>query len=118
MGDYDVLAKSLRICGTWDSQVTLPGREDRCKRCGYYKAEDNSCGSWNYEDRTESLLIDAADAIEELLKAARAMHLWIFLNTGDEEKAYEECGLSDEMNLALGYRGKMVFRSNPPEEET
>ena len=30
----------------------------------------------------------AADAIEELLKAARAMHTWIFLHTGDEEAAY------------------------------
>lgn len=45
------------------------------------------------------------------------MHLWIFLNTSDEEKVYEECGLSDEMNLTLGYGGKMVFRSDPPEEE-
>lgn len=58
-------------------------------------------------DRDFHLWDDAADAIEELLKAARAMHLWIFLNTGDEEKAYEECGLSDEMNAALGYGGRI-----------
>lgn len=63
------------------------------------------------------LMLYAADAIEELLKAARAMHLWIFLNTGDEQKAYDECGLSDEMNAALGYGGKMVFRNEPPKEE-
>ena len=57
----------------------------------------------------------AAEAIEELLKAAKAMHTWIFLNTGDEQKAYDECGLSDEMNAALGYGGQFV--AGPPEEE-
>ena len=57
----------------------------------------------------------AADAIEELLKAAKAMHTWIFLNTGDEQKAYDECGLSDEMNADLGYSGQFV--AEPPKEE-
>ena len=57
----------------------------------------------------------AADAIEELLKAASAMHTWIFLNTGDEQKAYDECGLSDEMNAALGYSGQFV--AEPQKEE-
>ena len=57
----------------------------------------------------------AADAIEELLKAAKAMHTWIFLNTGDEQTAYDECGLSDEMNAALGYGGQFV--AEPPKEE-
>ena len=52
---------------------------------------------------------EAADAIEELLKAAKKMHTWIFLNTGDEQKAYDECGLSDEMNAALGYGGRFVI---------
>lgn len=61
------------------------------------------------------LMLYAADAIEELLKAARAMHLWIFLNTGDEEKIYEECGLSDEMNASLGYSGQFV--ATLPEEK-
>ena len=54
--------------------------------------------------------------IEELLKVASAMHTWIFLNTGDEQKAYDECGLSDEMNAALGYSGQFV--AEPPKEET
>lgn len=43
-----------------------------------------------------------------LLKAARAMHTWIFLNTGDELEAYDECGLSDEMNALLGYGGSFT----------
>ena len=58
----------------------------------------------------------AADAIEELLKAAKAMHTWIFLNTGDEQAAYDECGLTDEMNAALGYGGQFV--AELPKEET
>lgn len=61
-------------------------------------------------------LDEAADAIEELLKAAKAMHTWIFLNTGDEQAAYDECGLTDEMNAALGYSGQFVIE--PPKEET
>ena len=32
------------------------------------------------------------------------------------EKAYDECGLSDEMNAALGYSGQFV--AEPPKEET
>lgn len=58
---------------------------------------------------------EAADAIEELLKAAKAMHTWIFLNTGDEQAAYDECGLTDEMNAALGYGGQFI--AELPKEE-
>ena len=53
--------------------------------------------------------------IEELKKVASAMHTWIFLNTEDEQKAYDECGLSDEMNAALGYSGQFV--AELPKEE-
>lgn len=58
-----------------------------------------------------------ADKYEELLKAAKKMHLWIFLHTGDEQKAYDECGLSEDMNIALGYSGQIEFRAQKPEEE-
>ena len=58
----------------------------------------------------------AADAIEELLKAAKAMHTWIFLNTGDEQAAYDECGLTDEMNAMLGYDGQLIVEL--PKEKT
>lgn len=40
---------------------------------------------------------------DELLKAAQAMHTWIFLYSRDEKMAYKMCGLSDEMNVFLGY---------------
>jgi hypothetical protein len=62
------------------------------------------------------LMKQAADAIEELLKAAKAMHTWIFLNTGDEQAAYDECGLTDEMNTALGYSGQFVAEHQMEEE--
>ncbi len=52
------------------------------------------------------LCAEAADAITELLRAASAMHTWIFLNTEDEQAAYDECGLSLEMNAALGGMGR------------
>lgn len=39
---------------------------------------------------------------ERLLKIAKKMHLWIFLNCGDESKVYKELGLTDEENLILG----------------
>lgn len=62
-------------------------------------------------------LDEVADAIEQLLKVAKKMHLWIFLNSGDERKAYDWCGLSDEMNAALGYSGQFEIRAEPPKEE-
>lgn len=68
-------------------------------------------------DFVEGWSKEAADAIEELMKAAKAMHTWIFLNTGDEQKVYDECGLSDEMNAALGYCGQFVAEL-PKEEAT
>lgn len=70
---------------------------------------------WKNASEHYSLMKEAADAIEELLKAAKAMHTWIFLNTGDEQAAYDECGLTDEMNGALGYSGQFV--AEPPKEE-
>lgn len=69
---------------------------------------------WKNASEHYALMREAADAIEELLKAAKAMHTWIFLNTGDEQKAYDECGLSDDMNVALGYGGQFV--AEPPKE--
>lgn len=39
---------------------------------------------------------------ERLLKIAKEMHLWIFLNTGNEFEVYKELGLTDEENLILG----------------
>lgn len=80
-----------------------------CFNCSQYTPTTNASVC------QKELMKQAADAIEELLKAAKAMHTWIFLNTGDEQTAYDECGLSDEMNAALGYGGQFV--AEPPKEE-
>lgn len=68
--------------------------------------------------RCAKVMREAADAIDELLKVAKKMHLWIFLNSGDEQKAYDWCGLSDEMNATLGYGGQFELRAEPPKEES
>lgn len=73
--------------------------EDLIKRLNAYSAEHQKHGG---------ITAEAADAIEELYKAASAMHEWIFLNCGDEQAVYDECGLSDRMNTALGYGGQFV----------
>ena len=44
---------------------------------------------------------------ERLLELAKKMHCWIFLNTCDEEAAYEEIGLTEDENFILGYMGKV-----------
>jgi hypothetical protein len=48
---------------------------------------------------------DLKEQYTKVLKAARAMHTWIFLNPVDEQAAYMECGLDDDMNTLLGYGG-------------
>ena len=95
---YEELVKRLR-----DSE-----HEIDCSLC------DRDCCYPDGKVHGKCIIIEAADAIEELLKVASAMHTWIFLNMGDEQKAYDECGLSDEMNAALGYSGQFV--AEPPKE--
>lgn len=65
------------------------------------------------DDRLDE--IPAADVVDgesyrELLKVAKKMHFWIFLNTDDELGAYDECGLTDEMNALLGYDGQFTVK--------
>ena len=90
---YEDLVKSLKICGT----PALINEKCIAFHDGCCEAEPVCM----YE-----LMREAADAIEGLLKAAKAMHTWIFLNSVDEQDAYDECGLTDEMNMALGYGGQ------------
>lgn len=57
----------------------------------------------------------AADVVSKeeyshLLQIASKMHLWIFLHTGDEQKAYDEIGLTEEDNAILGYGGQFEIR--------
>lgn len=64
---YEELIKSLRICGDWTGQVRLVGR-DCCDGCKYQK--NGVCESFN--GNKELLLIEAADAIEQLSNAGSA----------------------------------------------
>lgn len=52
---------------------------------------------------------------ERLLQIARKMHLWIFLHSEDEQKVYDELGLTDKENKMLGYSGQ--FRLGIKENE-
>ena len=95
------LSAMIAICDNQISCFECPQYED----CSGYK---NTMLSSEFEQ--------TADALEALLKAARAMHLWIFNHSVDEQEAYDECGLSDEMNAELGYGGKLIIEM--PKEET
>lgn len=84
--------------------------KERCRACSQGCNYPSEC-SYFYKPPLRcmrQLLSEAADAIDELLKAAKAMHTWIFLNSVDEQDAYDECGLTDEMNMVLGYGGQFV----------
>ena len=119
MTDYDKLVKDLR-----------ENAERYCRHCAE-KSGEHLCGYKGDQYCFSKTLLDAADVIEELLsdygklyekdvdllKAAKAMHTWIFLHTGDEQEAYDECGLSDEMNVELGYSGQWELRATPPKED-
>ncbi len=76
----------------------------------------NTAGAYDYDGwvETAAILEEAADAITELLKAARAMHTWIFLHTADEQAAYDEIGLTNEQNALFGYSGQMILKAEPP----
>lgn len=55
---------------------------------------------------------------ERLLKLAKKMHTWIFLHCADEEKVYDELGITEEENYVFGYGGKIEMRiSEAPKEE-
>jgi len=75
---------------------------------------DRRTGNFYKKMKRDLLNIPAAEVVsmedyKHLLKAARAMHTWIFLNTCDEQKAYDECHLTDEDNAMLGYGGQFIL---------
>lgn len=95
--------------------MEMPENCKKC-RCSWYDFTRLFCEAdgkpWGlevteYADRRHPNcpLIEIPCDYDELLKAARAMHTWIFLHSGDENMAYKACGLSDEMNAFLGYSG-------------
>lgn len=61
----------------------------------------------------EALIGDrvSSASYERVLRLAKKMHTWIFLNTGDEQAAYDEIGLTDEDNVLLGYGGRIEIFS-------
>lgn len=58
--------------------------------------------------------MDKENKIEynRLLQIAHKMHLWIFLNSIDEQKVYDELGLTEEENYILGSFGKIIIETN------
>ena len=54
----------------------------------------------------ETELTNLQEENERLKAIAHKMHLWIFLHCGDEQKVYDELGLTDEENAMLGYSGQ------------
>lgn len=118
---YDKLITALRTC---------VDKDKGCSECPYYERCMNTSGKFvvmvdaanaleeinqKYESISKSLRDEAVELIRkkdakynELLKAAHSMHTWIFLNSFDEQKAYDECGLTPEMNALLGYGGQFI----------
>lgn len=75
--------------------------------------------SFSDRDYKAKILLDYITNLQEenerLKKIAHKMHLWIFLHTGDEQKVYDELGLTDEENAMLGYSGQ--FRIGEDKDE-
>lgn len=141
MMDYAELVKTLRNCGVEDCDCCpfLKPSEESCfiKFCGALDAAADAIEELvQFRDHQRDILSQfggetgirqafermddywrLVDKYNELLIAARKMHLWIFCHTADEQKVYDELGLSDEMNVMLGYSGQIEFRAQKPEEE-
>ena len=49
---------------------------------------------------------------ERLLEIATKMHLYIFLNTDNEQKVYDELGLTNEESKILGYTGQYFIKES------
>lgn len=64
---YDELVKSPRICGDWENAHRFPGK-DGCDGCAYHDEANDVCNSWDADNRKENIMLQAADAIEELSK--------------------------------------------------
>jgi hypothetical protein len=121
-----VIFRKVNTCGEFNSEIEsvseitlsdIVGVINRLQESKEYykksrdKCQDNvmylskECDEWQEK-------CDRLQAENERLKTiAKKMHTWIFLNSCDEEKAYAECGLTDEENALLGYCGKTVFEN-------
>ncbi len=118
------IKRALECCGD-------EGELHWCTECPYYDKENDFCQEDLHRDALDLIIRQQAEIkewkrvvetwqelhekdkaeIERLTTIAKKMHSWIFTNSYDEEKAYAECGLTDEENTLLGYCGKIVFES-------
>lgn len=124
----DKLIEALRTCVDKDKVCSICPYFERCMNdtSGKFVVMVDAADALEeinreYESISKSLdeaveLIQKKDAkYDELLKASHSMHTWIFLNSFDEQEAYDECGLTPEMNALLGYGGQYVIEI--PKEE-
>lgn len=84
----------------------------------YRSAEDGGYVDFCETRMPDCPLVEVPIDYDELLKAAKAMHTWIFLHSSDEEMAYKACRLSDEMNTLLGYSGAFTVITADKDGET
>lgn len=71
------------------------------------KTINEASGYNNTTDKILDYITNLQQDNERLRGIAHKMHLWIFLNSGDEQKVYDELGLTDEENTMLGYSGQI-----------
>ena len=117
-----VIFRKVNTCGEFNSEIesvseitlsdiigVINRQEEKIKLLEKYQTEflKERLKTEELEER-----LGEVKAENERLKAiAKKMHTWIFLHSCDEEKAYAECGLTDEENALFGYCGKIVFES-------
>lgn len=90
------------------------------KTCGTIVTSCDECAAMGecVDPGEYTILKEAADAIEELLRIGAKMHTWIFLHTTDEQAAYDEIGLTEEQNALFGYSGQMILKAEPPKGDS
>lgn len=114
-----VMNETLKPCPFCGGEVKLTEEQTigcfriQCTKCPvdlgryWYFSANDVINAWNRRADNEEY--------EHLLKIARKMHTWIFLNTGDEQAVYDEIGLSDEDNVLLGYGGQIELTAGEKE---
>lgn len=80
--------------------------KDIIHRLGRYTEK---CIAEHLDPDFAAAVVEAQSVIDELMKAGKKMHTWIFLNSFDEQESYDECGLTDEQNAMLGYGGQFIL---------
>lgn len=96
-----------------------PFLDEHCLVCRYYDEKD--CDIARLADYliAHGVTVQTTPiSYKRLLKLAKKMHTWIFLNTGDEQAVYDEIGITEEENYVFGYGGRIEMRiSEAPKEE-